>query len=192
MRAIAATPGLVAVLAAGLVVLAGCATEDAQNQQVMAELDRTAAALRAAGAGVDPWNAPPRPAGQAGRAAPGLGAGAVTGTGTGPELLPVFTAATFRAGPIRDANGLVGATAPTLVRALGQPDLRRRDGDSEAWLYRGETCMLDVVLYPDPTIGREGRVAFAAARAVGLERVPEHTCLSEILRAHQLVARARE
>ena len=188
MRALASAPGLAATLAASLALLAGCAGQDAQNQQVMAELDRTTAALRAARAGVDPWNAPPRPADSGSRAAPAIGG---SGAGTAPEALPVFAQAAFRDGPIRDARGLVGATAPTVVRALGQPDLRRRDGDAEAWLYRGETCMLDVVLYPDPTI-REGRVAFAAARAAGLERVPEHACLSEILRAHQLVARARE
>ena len=52
MRALASAPGLAATLAASLALLAGCAGQDAQNQQVMAELDRTTAALRAARAGV--------------------------------------------------------------------------------------------------------------------------------------------
>lgn len=171
--------------AAALAGLAACAGPQAQHEQAVADMERTAAVLRAARAGVEPWNAPPRPpADPAARSVPS--------GGTGPEAQPVVALAAFRDAPIREARGLLGATAPALVRALGQPDLRRRDGDAEAWLYRGETCMLDVVLYPDPTIGREGRVAFAAARATGIDRVPEQTCLSEILRAHQLVARARE
>ena len=173
-----------ALMAAALAGLAACAAPEAQNDQLAAEIDRANAALRAARAGVEPWNAPPRPA-----TAPGSAAAA---SGTGPEPGVQLASTSFREGPIRDTRGLLGATGPVLVRALGQPDLRRRDGDAEAWLYRGATCMLDVVLYPDPAIGREGRVAFAAARATGIERVPEQACLNEIVRAHQLVARARE
>jgi hypothetical protein len=164
--------------------LAACAAPQGQGEPMAAELERTAAALRAARAGVEPWNAPPRP--------PDAAAAPQRMAGTGPETPSPVALAAYREGPLRDARGLLGATAPALVRALGQPDLRRRDGEAEAWLYRGQTCMLDVVLYPDPAIGREGRVAFAAARAAGIERVPEQACLSEILRAHQLVARARE
>ena len=107
-----------------------------------------------------------------------------------PERLVAVSAAAYRDGLVRDARGLVGATAPTLLRVLGSPDMRRRDGDAEAWLYRGQTCMLDVVLYPDAG-AREGRVAFAAARATGIDRVAEGACLQEIQRANQLVARAR-
>jgi hypothetical protein len=172
---------LVALAVAGL---AACATPDSQGEYAAAEFERTAAALRASRAGVEPWNAPPRQ--------PGALAAAPRAAGTGPETTAPLALASYRDGPIRDTRGLLGATGPALVRALGQPDLRRRDGEAEAWLYRGQTCMLDVVLYPDPAIGREGRVAFAAARATGIDRVPEQNCLSEILRAHQLVARARE
>jgi hypothetical protein len=165
-----------------LAALAGCAApaDEPGAPPQLAGIEQANAALRAAQAGVDPWNAPPR------RMAP-----APLPDAGGERALPVVFA-TPRGGAVREAAGLLGATAPMLQRAMGQPDLRRRDGEAEAWLYRGQTCMLDVVLYPDPALGRELRVAFAAARATGIERVPEHSCLAEITRAHQLVARARE
>jgi hypothetical protein len=165
--------------------LAACGTPDGGGELAGAVggMDQATAALRAARAGVEPWNAPSRPA---------ASAAATVAQGAVAEAGPPVAFANFRAAPLRDTSGLLGATAPAVVRALGQPELRRRDGDAEAWLYRGATCLLDVVLYPDPAIGREPRVAFAAARAAGLERVPEQACLSEITRAHQLVARARE
>lgn len=168
--------------------LAACAApQEEQSARLASELDRTSAVLRAAKAGVEPWNAPPAPAAAQGVAAQAL---AQADSGTGPERLVAVSAAAYRDGPVRDARGLVGATAPTLLRVLGSPDMRRRDGDAEAWLYRGQTCMLDVVLYPDAG-AREGRVAFAAARATGIDRVAEGACLQEIQRANQLVARAR-
>lgn len=175
-------PRAAALLVLG--ALAACGTPEASGDTTGAVggMDQASAALRAARAGVEPWNAPARPAIAAVPAAPASSA----------EPGAAIAFASFRAAPLRDTSGLLGATAPAVIRALGQPELRRRDGDAEAWLYRGTTCLLDIVLYPDPAIGREPRVAFAAARAAGLERVPEQACLSEITRAHQLVARARE
>lgn len=178
--------GRIAPLAmAALAGLAACAapeTNDSQGVRLAAEFDRSSAALRAAGAGMEPWNAP-----VAGTAAPTRTS---TQDGVGPEPRPPVAVAAFSNTLTPDARGLVGASAPTVLRVLGAPDLRRRDGDADVWLYHGRTCALDVVFYPD-TAGRDGRVAFAAARAIGIERVAEHACLQEIQRASQLVATAR-
>jgi hypothetical protein len=172
---------LVPLSLAALAGLSGCtgAPSEADQARITADMDRATAALQAAQTGAAPWQVP-------------LPATATAGATVGPEPAGTIAPVAFRGGAIREARGLLGANAAALVRALGPPDLRRREGDGEAWLYRGQTCMLDVVLYPDGPQGREPRVAFAAARAVGFERVPEHACLAEITRANQLVARARE
>lgn len=173
-------------LVAALAGLAACASpggQDGPDARLTSDLAQASAVLRAARAGVEPWNAPGAEA-----AAQAI---VQSDTGTGPERPVALAIAAWREAPVRDARGLVGAPAPSLLRALGPPDLRRRDGEAEAWLYRGQTCMLDVVLYPDAG-AREGRVAFAAARATGIARVAEQACLQEIQRTGQLVARARQ
>lgn len=184
----ARAPGPILAALAASAALAACATPDGADRpeaRLAADIERSAAMVRAAQAGADPWAAPPRPAGLAPAAAAGAG-------GTEAERTGPVQHAAFRGSPVREARGLIGASPAVLVRALGQPDLRRTEGDAETWLYRGRTCMLDIVLYPDAPPGRDRRVAFAAARASGIERVPEAACLAEIGRAHQLVARGAE
>lgn len=77
------------------------------------------------------------------------------------------------------AAALIGQPARHVRDALGDPDLVRGEGPAEVWLYSGETCHLDVMVYRDPA-GGEPRVAFAAARAAGLTRTSENACLHEI------------
>lgn len=91
--------------------------------------------------------------------------------------------------PMREAATLVGAPAEQVLASLGEPELRRPEGDSEAWLYRGQRCLLDVVLYPDP-ITRRPRVGHAAARSAGVARVTEEVCLSDIAQG-RVLARLR-
>lgn len=192
-RRLAAPSGLTLAALAALAGLSACAAPDGADSaeaRLAADLERSAAMIRAAQAGSNPWQAPPRPA-AAPEMPPGMAPG-MASSDLGPERLGPVQHAALRAGPIREARGLIGATPAALVRALGQPDLRRTEGEAETWLYRGQTCMLDVVLYPDAPPGRDRRVAFAAARAAGIERVPESACLAEIGRAHQLVARTAE
>lgn len=91
--------------------------------------------------------------------------------------------------PVREAATLLGAPAESVLASLGEPELRRPEGDSEAWLYRGQRCLLDVVLYPDP-VTRRPRVGHAAARSAGVARVTEEVCLSDIAQG-RVLARLR-
>lgn len=83
------------------------------------------------------------------------------------------------AGP-ETAAALIGADPDSVLRALGQPRLRRTEGTSEIWLYAGPDCHLDLVLYA----GGEGapRVAHAQARADGAVPRTETECLAGIVR----------
>ena len=43
---------------------------------------------------------------------------------------------------------LIGNAPDRVVAALGEPMLRRRDGDAESWLYEGPAdCRIDLVFY---------------------------------------------
>jgi len=75
------------------------------------------------------------------------------------------------------AAELLGAGPDTLRRWLGEPSLRRPEGNAEVWLYAGDACALDLILYP---AGRGLSVAHAAARAQGAEARTEAACLRDI------------
>ncbi len=79
---------------------------------------------------------------------------------------------------LRSAADLTGLGEADLRAILGEPELVRNEGEVSAWLYRGAFCLLDVFLEGEG----EPRVVFAAARAVGLERVPEDVCLRSLAR----------
>lgn len=88
----------------------------------------------------------------------------------------------------RRAGGQPPATAVTLqgraredvMSALGEPALRRREGDAEVWLYQAADCRLDMVFYPEAgTLV----LAYAAARASGARRLTEAACLAAIAAA---------
>ncbi|NMJ41238.1 hypothetical protein GWK16_08305 [Roseomonas sp. JC162] len=81
------------------------------------------------------------------------------------------------AGAPAAAAALLGARAEDMRRMLGEPSLRRPEGEAEIWLYEGADCRLDVVLYPE-----RGAmvVAHAAARAQGGAAVTEAACLASI------------
>ncbi len=79
------------------------------------------------------------------------------------------------------AAALMGRSAEQTRRMLGDPALRRAEGDAEIWLYEATPCRLDIVLYPQ---GGELTVAYAAARAHGqAQGVTEAACLSAIATA---------
>lgn len=83
--------------------------------------------------------------------------------------------------PPGTAAALMGARAEDLRRMLGEPSLRRPEGDAEIWLYEAPACRLDVILY-----AQAGRlvVAHAAARALAEGgAVTEAACLSAIAAA---------
>jgi len=72
---------------------------------------------------------------------------------------------------------LLGTAPDALRRQLGPPALLRREGSAEIWLYAGQDCFVDLILYPL----RDGlRVAHASARAEGTTRVTEAACLNSL------------
>ncbi|TDH63386.1 hypothetical protein E2C06_05985 [Dankookia rubra] len=112
------------------------------------------------------------------------------GTAAQPVFQPGFERPEFRhalsggpaSGHPASASELLGAGPGALRRWLGEPTLRRPEGNSEVWLYAGTGCALDLVLYP---AAHGLSVAHAAARAQGAEKRTEAGCLGEIAGARQ-------
>lgn len=75
------------------------------------------------------------------------------------------------------AGALLGQTPDRLRARLGEPDLRRAEGQAEVWRYSAPHCHLDLVLYPEAGVLRVGH---AAARAAGLTARSEAECLADI------------
>lgn len=95
--------------------------------------------------------------------------------GRGDAPAPLRSAGVGRAGSApHEAAALLDQLPEALIRALGPPTLRRREGDAEIWLYDAGTCQLDLIFYPK---GGSLRVGWAAARAAGTARVTEAACL---------------
>lgn len=71
---------------------------------------------------------------------------------------------------------MVGATSAKIQAEFGRPLLLRRDGPAQVWLYRSETCTVDLILYPDPHTGVQ-RVAVANVLPLGAPH-PASECLA--------------
>lgn len=82
--------------------------------------------------------------------------------------------------PPESVAELMGADPAAVLRALGQPRLRRGEGAGEVWLYVGPNCHLDLVLYAEGD--GAPRVAHAQARADGATPRTETECLAGISR----------
>lgn len=150
-------------------LLAACAQDPVVDRQAI--LDEVLANYRANVAGMRPLAAPPAE-----------GQAVLAGAGTMPALngLPV------------QAAQLLGQPPATIRHLLGEPRLRRREGDAEIWLYQSPFCHLDVMFYGEPG-GPAGsraapaglRVTYATARAAGAERRTEAACLQELAQARR-------
>jgi len=81
--------------------------------------------------------------------------------------------------PSRAAQ-LLGQSPEALRRLLGEPRLRRKEGQAQVWLFQTPFCHLDVVLDREDTSGSPLRVSYAAARAAGTGRHTEAACLAEL------------
>ena len=119
---------------------------------------------------------------------------AAIGAPSAAEAPPVARAASLPAPPSSDTGPRrQGATSPpdaaialqgrdpeAVISALGEPALRRREGNAEVWLYQAPDCRLDLVFYPE-----DARLvlAHAAARAFGARRLTESACMATIARA---------
>lgn len=115
--------------------------------------------------------------------APGA-AGAPAAAGPQPAATPAAIAPGPRqrgSAPPVGAAALMGTSADQMRRMLGDPALRRAEGEAEVWLYEAAACRLDVVLYPQ---GGALVVAHAAARSHGVAQgVTEAACLAAIATA---------
>ena len=60
-----------------------------------------------------------------------------------------------------------------MTAALGPPDLERREGAATVLQFRGETCILDVILYDDAA-------QHAEARGRTGEDVDANACLRDL------------
>jgi hypothetical protein len=60
-------------------------------------------------------------------------------------------------------EAVIGTTAPELVRQFGQPRLDVIEGDARKLQYVGQSCVLDIFLYP-ATTGREPQATYVEAR----------------------------
>lgn len=82
----------------------------------------------------------------------------------------------------RATRDLTGLTDGQLIAIMGEPDLRRAEEGSEAWLYRSPACLLDVFLEADRP-GAAPRVVLATARPSGAAPIAEEACLRTLARA---------
>jgi hypothetical protein len=82
----------------------------------------------------------------------------------------------------RSARDLAGLTDGELLAVMGEPDLKREEEGTQAWLYRSATCLLDVFLEAEAR-GAEPRVVLATTRPAGAGRIAEETCLRGLARA---------
>jgi hypothetical protein len=144
-----------------LLLLVGCAGGEDRDAQLTAALENGRASLTVAGA-VVPIRASP----------------AVAAPVAAPLALTPIPVSHSPAGPQPGATqGLMGAAPETLRRWLGEPQLRRKEGPAEVWLYAGSACALDLVLYPS---AGGLRVGHAEARASGAAPRTEQHCLQEL------------
>lgn len=60
-------------------------------------------------------------------------------------------------------EGVIGSSAPELVRQFGQPRLDVAEGDARKLQYIGTACVLDIFLYPAQP-GREPQATYVEAR----------------------------
>lgn len=104
-------------------------------------------------------------------------AGLAMATPAAPRRTEAPAARPRPADPPAGAAALMGLRAEEVRRRLGEPGLRRPEGEAEIWLYEAQDCRLDVILYPE---GGALLVGHAAARALGAARVTEAACLAAI------------
>lgn len=88
-------------------------------------------------------------------------------------------------GPPVEPEFLVGLDRIRLQRAIGSPSLRRRESTAEVWQYQGETCVMDVFLYPDGAQANLPRVTYVELRRQGVALLNEpderRRCYAEAL-----------
>lgn len=123
-----------------------------------------------------PVSTAPPSGGAAGQAAP---------PATRPAPPPAAVSTGFRAPRVMSLpgiEGLIGSNANALSRQLGAPRLDVREGDARKLQFSGESCVLDVWLYP-LSPGAEPTATYVEARRAsdGLD-VDRVACVRALLR----------
>ena len=77
-------------------------------------------------------------------------------------------------------DDLLGFRGVTILKMLGQPDLKRSEWPAEIWQYANKTCVLDIVFYRY----REGLIAdYAEERdRQGTKLAEDESCLTSLTR----------
>ncbi|MBP5859091.1 hypothetical protein KAJ83_18870 [Marivibrio halodurans] len=102
-----------------------------------------------------------------------------------------------------DPDQFIGLDALAVARRLGAPDIVRRDGPAEVWLYGGSGCVVDIFLYKekgkDPAqdtggagvpAGSGGLVTrYVDLRSPAKTAEERRACLAQMLRAARAQAR---
>ncbi|MGH6946034.1 MAG: hypothetical protein ACREDZ_01790 [Kiloniellales bacterium] len=82
--------------------------------------------------------------------------------------------------PTIEAETLLGKSAGEILSLLGEPQLKRREAAAEVWQYRGQDCVMDLVLYRQ---GEASKVQYLEARDRKKADVVEaQPCLDALLR----------
>ncbi|HET9429239.1 MAG TPA: hypothetical protein VFO69_12850 [Allosphingosinicella sp.] len=81
-------------------------------------------------------------------------------------------------------EGVMGQTAPTLVRLLGQPDLDVREGPARKLQFLAPACVLDAYLYPRRS-GDEAVVTHVDARLPDGRDMDRASCVAALTAQRQ-------
>lgn len=77
-------------------------------------------------------------------------------------------------------EGVIGASAPELVRQFGSPRLDVAEGDARKLQYIAPACVLDIYLYP-AAAGREPQATYVEARrASDGQEVDRAACITAL------------
>lgn len=82
--------------------------------------------------------------------------------------------------PTVEAQTLLGKSDGEILSLLGEPQLKRREAAAEVWQYRGQDCVMDLVLYRQ---GEASKVQYLEARdRKKAEVVEAQPCLDALLK----------
>lgn len=102
------------------------------------------------------------------------------------SIPPPATGSTFRPPEVmsgRGTDGVIGSEAGALTRRFGTPRIDLTEGDARKLQFAGQSCILDIFLYPLEA-GRAPVATYIAARArQGGAAADSAYCINEVERA---------
>lgn len=79
-------------------------------------------------------------------------------------------------------EGVIGSPAATLIKQLGTPRIDLVEGDARKLQFAGESCVLDIFLYPTTPGAEPVATQITARLRAGGAKADTGRCLAEILR----------